>query len=264
MAFHYKIFPKCLLYLGLTASISWAESTTLSFTGTVTSTDANTVKIAEVDVGDQVTGQYTFGSAAADETPSDPALGLYPVSQLNISVGGFNWSATNNKLSVVNNASGAALDLTAPVIDFYELVSPLAEVSGPDLSGLSPAQIEFNLVDTDGIVFSDDSLPQTLNIDTFEITSEASDGARGGHIVFRSVDGSQLGEIRFEVTDISGGSSGPPTMASLTISPPSGNYASTQSFDAAFLVNAPNVSIVSGSASFDGTDITAFLAGCLI
>ena len=267
MTSHFKIFPNWIVYLGLSVcnvGISWATPTTLNFTGTVTSTDANTVKIVEVEVGAQVTGQYTFDSAAADEMPSDPASGLYQVSQLSISVGGFNWSAANNNLSIVNNASGSALGLTAPVIDFYELVSPLAEVSGPGLSGLNPAQIEFNLVDTDGNVFSDDALPPSLNIAAFEITSEASDGARGGHIVFKSADGGQLGEIRFEITEISGGPSGPATAGSLTISPPSGDYASSQSFDATFFVSTLNASVVGGSASIDGSDITTLLADCLI
>ncbi|GAB4366492.1 MAG: hypothetical protein Kow0060_24050 [Methylohalobius crimeensis] len=212
------------------------ETVTLSFTGTVTSTDANSVSINEVDVGDQVHGQYTFDSLVPDERPSDPASGLYQSTQLSISVGRSTWASENNSISVVNNASGSILGLAVPAVDLYELVSPLGEISGPAFSGLSPAQIEFNIVDTDANVFADDSLPPSLNIADFEITSETPDGARGGHIIFGSTRSDQFGEIRFEITDISASSL--PTPASLTISSPSGDYAVTQSFDATFVVSA--------------------------
>jgi|GEM_PF-5495208 len=54
--------------------------------------------------------------------------------------------------------------------------------------------------------------------------------------------------------------------ASLVISPPSSSgYISTQVFDFALIVEGrPDLSVVGGSATFDGTDVSADLGGCLI
>ena len=50
----------------------------------------------------------------------------------------------------------------------------------------------------------------------------------------------------------------------LTISPPSGVYVTTQNFDLTLIVETEGVSVVGGSATFDGSDVTSYLAGCLI
>lgn len=52
--------------------------------------------------------------------------------------------------------------------------------------------------------------------------------------------------------------------AILIISPPSCAYVTTQGFDLTLIVEAPGLSVVGGSATFDGTDVTTYLAGCLI
>lgn len=49
----------------------------------------------------------------------------------------------------------------------------------------------------------------------------------------------------------------------LSISPPSGNYFSTQNFDLGLIVNTC-LSIVGGSATLDGSDVTSGLAACVI
>ena len=51
---------------------------------------------------------------------------------------------------------------------------------------------------------------------------------------------------------------------SFSISPPSGNYVSTQTFDVVLLVNALGRTIVDTRATLDGADATAALARCLI
>ncbi len=263
MSLHLKVLPNILLCLILPlcyASLAKAESITLSFTGIVTSTDANVVEITEVNLGDLVEGQYTFDSLTDDDMPSDPAAGLYTASQFSVSVGGFNWSAADNNISVLNNAAGSILGLTSPIIDFYELVTPLGKVSGPSLSGLSPVQVEFNIVDTNGSVFPDDSLPTSLNINDYEITNEVPDGARGGHIIFSSLATGQIGEIRFDVTGISdgGGKPKPDIKANSSDGPvtPTGNLSVTvalnpesRSGDNADWWVAANVS---GTSTIDG------------
>ena len=50
---------------------------------------------------------------------------------------------------------------------------------------------------------------------------------------------------------------------SLTISPPTGTYTSRQNFDLVFLADAPGRTVVTGSASFDGLDVTSVVAGCV-
>ena len=51
---------------------------------------------------------------------------------------------------------------------------------------------------------------------------------------------------------------------SFSISPPSGNYVSTQAFDVVLLVNALGRTIVDTRATLDGADVTAALAHCVI
>lgn len=50
----------------------------------------------------------------------------------------------------------------------------------------------------------------------------------------------------------------------VTISPASGTYTTTQRFDPVLVLNAPGRVVSSGRAFFDGVDVTSFLASCLI
>lgn len=56
------------------------------------------------------------------------------------------------------------------------------------------------------------------------------------------------------------------TETSLTISPPSGDYVTTQAFDVTFIVKAPGLSLVGGDATIDGEHITIthFIFGTLV
>jgi hypothetical protein len=49
----------------------------------------------------------------------------------------------------------------------------------------------------------------------------------------------------------------------LTVSPPTGTYTSRQSFDLALLADAPGRTVISGTATFNGMDVTSFLGRCL-
>lgn len=53
-------------------------------------------------------------------------------------------------------------------------------------------------------------------------------------------------------------------LSSLTISPPSGDYVTTQGFDLTLIVEAPVLSVVGGSATLDGSDVTDALAASII
>ena len=188
------------LFFASYASITNAGMVTATYTGTVTSTNTGTVTISEVNVGDTVTGQYVFDDTATDELPSDPVNGRYEASQFSLTVNGFNYSSADNTIAILDNGvPGPGL----PSVDLYEIVTSLGNTPGPSLSGLPPLQIDLIVVDTDTTVFSDDSLPTSLNIDDFEITNDQPTGTTGGRIFFRSSSTGQTGEIRFEITDIS-------------------------------------------------------------
>ncbi len=176
-----------------------AATATASFKGTVTSTDANAVTISEVAVGDEVTGQFSFDPAAVDGMPSDVNSGLYTADSLSLSIRTFDFGASDNNISISNDA---VVIPGQPAVDAYEVVSPLRDVSGPSLSGLPPAQIDIVLVDTDSSVFSDDSLPLSVPLDEFDITSEVPYGTTGGRLIFQSTGTGDIGEIRFEITEL--------------------------------------------------------------
>ena len=50
---------------------------------------------------------------------------------------------------------------------------------------------------------------------------------------------------------------------SLTLSPPTGTYTSRQAFDIVLLASPQGGSIASGTATFNGADVTSILAGCI-
>lgn len=54
------------------------------------------------------------------------------------------------------------------------------------------------------------------------------------------------------------------SVPSLSISPPSGNYVTTQGFDLTLILRAFGLSILGGQATFDDSDVTAALVGCII
>lgn len=56
----------------------------------------------------------------------------------------------------------------------------------------------------------------------------------------------------------------PEPVSSVLISPPSGDYVTTQCFDLTLIVEAPGFSVVGGSATLDGSDVTGALVSCVI
>jgi hypothetical protein len=49
----------------------------------------------------------------------------------------------------------------------------------------------------------------------------------------------------------------------LTLSPPTGTYTTRQAFDLVFLADTQGRSVTSGTATFDGLDVTSFVAACI-
>jgi len=176
-----------------------AETAIGRFTGRVTSTGANTVTISEIQVGDQVTGSFSFNTNAVDAVAQDSHTGRYLADTLTLSVDGYQFSASDNTIDVRNDTD---LGLGQQASDSYEVVSPYQDVAGPVLSELSPVQIDLVLVDLDGTAFNDDSLPLSLNFGDFDIVSEDPYGTTGGRLIFQKPQQSELGEVRFEITSL--------------------------------------------------------------
>jgi hypothetical protein len=200
------------LVLIVSVSVAGAAEITMHYSGTVTSTDANAVAIAEIEVGDSVTGQFTFDSDTPDEMPAVPLSGLYEAYSLTLAVHGFNYTASDNNISVANDSALFGEGL----VDAFEIVTGLRDVIGPSLSELPPAQIDLVIVDTDATVFADDSLPTSLDISEFEISSEEPYGTTGGRLIFQSLATGGIGEVRFEINSIGTQSDGPPVLDGFT------------------------------------------------
>ena len=134
------VIGACCLFAGTLR----AEPITFQFTGTITQVPVDEV-FGDIDVGQSISGNYTFESTSTDGDPGDPAIGSYlapsgdPYS-FNVTVGGHSFSA-NFLLGVgVFNAA----------VDQYTV---LAEDSG------ATETFSIFLQDPRGIVFSNDSLP---------------------------------------------------------------------------------------------------------
>jgi hypothetical protein len=131
-------------------NVAIAETITMTFSGTVTSTEANAVNISEARPGDVVTGSFSYDSEVTDEMPSNSFSGLYSADALDLEINGYRYSLTDNNIAIVNDA---VVFPGSPIVDVFEIVSPLRDVSGPDLSGLPIAQIDITLVDSTNFIF---------------------------------------------------------------------------------------------------------------
>lgn len=180
--------------------LAYSETLAINVSGIVTSTSANAVTISEVQPGDLVSGSFTYDTAAADALPAELSSGRYPSDRLQIEIAEYSYEADNNTIAVTNNA---VFFPNAPVIDAFEIVSPLRKVSGPELSGLPIAQIDIVIVDTTADVFEDDSLPSSLSIEDFDVASEEPYGTTGGRLIFQSLATGDTGEVRFQIASIS-------------------------------------------------------------
>lgn len=71
-----------LSFMILLGSSAAGASIKVQLKGRVTSTHANGAPISEVQVGDEVTGQFSFSTTATDDMPMNPNEGLYKADQL--------------------------------------------------------------------------------------------------------------------------------------------------------------------------------------
>jgi hypothetical protein len=159
------------LCIGITSAN--ARPLTVEFSGQVTSVSftADDPFNGNVQVGDTFVGRYTFESDSPDVSPS-PTTGLYqnpfrPPYGMVLSIGGQTFHAnTISEVIVINNFFHP---------DFAELIDTFTvgadEREGNDPQGENLFQIRFQLVDSTGNAFQNDSLPLTPpSLANFDIT----------------------------------------------------------------------------------------------
>ena len=180
-----------------------------------------------------------------------------------------NWDVMDGSVDLLGNGyydflpgNGLYVDLDGTTSDAGNLVSKTAFILEPGdyvlefrLAGSQRGEVNTVTV-TLGSVFSEEFTLEsdepfttiTRNISVLEPTI--------GKLSFDHSGGDDFGLLldNVKLTKIVG----------LTIFPESGNMATTFRFDIGLIVEAEEVSVVGGSATFDGSDVTGFLAGCLI
>jgi len=163
-----SILAVVLLCLAVTSS--HANTQTFFYTGAVT--DVPTQLSGSFNVGDPISGSYSFDTTVAPSVAGDGSKTYHSVSDFNIDVGGFQATMSSVSLgdiSVVNDIGGE---------DRYSVVGLSA---GTTTSGFSPQLHALQLTDSGGSAFSGDALPVLpFNPSVFDsplITLDFGDGA---------------------------------------------------------------------------------------
>jgi len=131
-----------------------AKLITFNFEGDVTYVGDKL--LGTFNVGDKLSGSYTFDSATPDIV-TDPVFGdYYALKALNFTVGTYTGTlgAGTRVIEVVNNYT----DIISTT-DWYRVLNN--PFSGPNVGGLPPSDFLLYLQDTTAAVFSSDALPIT-------------------------------------------------------------------------------------------------------
>lgn len=174
-------------------------SSAYCLTGKVTS---ETINFVEVNVGDTVTGSYAFSFNESAE--SFQGSSVYDGINFDISINGSTYTESEQNISIGNDV---VFDVFSPV-DRLEISTGtnnppffMLGPDGPELSGLPISQVDIVLIDTDASAFSDNSLPENIQLDEFEIVDEDSFGTTGGRLIYGSgLDGYE--DIRFRIENL--------------------------------------------------------------
>jgi hypothetical protein len=160
----------CALAISLFAlsSHGHAEERTFVFSGVVSEVPASLAGSFAID--DPITGQYTFDTEAADQSPENPNLGRYifSVSSFEMSIGTYDLiNVGDGDIGVEDNFEDQ---------DAYRAVSFAA---GDPIVSLEPQVIALQLMDSTQTVFSSDALPvdppDPQDFDSREITIDFFD-----------------------------------------------------------------------------------------
>jgi len=203
-----------------------------SFTCSDVSTDANHsfgTALGDVD-GD---GNLDAVFANFFNTPDRVCLGD--------GAGGFTCSDVSGDLT---SSFGVALSRNVPTLTSF---SPTSGKIGTQVDVFGTNLINTRVVTFNGVRAVIDSIdPSGL-----QVRAIVPSGATSGPISVTTLGGTATSATNFVVP-------------SLTLSPPSGAYVTTQGFDLTLIVDAPGLSVVSGIATLNGADVTSAVGECII
>jgi hypothetical protein len=129
----------------------------VTFSGTITSVDPNLA--SQFTVGQPVSGSFAFDSAAIDQIPANTQIGQYIATNATLQIGSESYGDANAAIIID--------DGTAPG-DQYELVAD--SLTGNPVGAFAPQFWELHLQDSSASVYSDDSLPTSLDLTDFDNT----------------------------------------------------------------------------------------------
>jgi hypothetical protein len=143
-----RILASIVLCGLLPAAGAQADVITFSFGGEITMSE-----VAGIAVGDSISGQYTFDSAATATFPLFPTVAQYDFALLSyaVQIGSFSVTASSGRILVANGFSGS--------IDVYGVGSDA--IATTPVAGLTPHSSFFELVDASQTAIVSFALPLT-------------------------------------------------------------------------------------------------------
>ena len=143
-------------------------------------------------IGDAFTGSFTFESTSVNLGGQLPSIGNYSdgSSAIEANVNGYFFSSDSTSACVSTCVGIRLFNDTPPAVfgDIFTASNALfgttdAAVTGPNLDGLSPSTLVFQLAESSGTVFSSIALPSNLPLSSFDVARFAIrfiDTARSG------------------------------------------------------------------------------------
>ena len=145
-----------------------------SFAGRIFSVDPSLT--TQFAVGQSFSGTYSFDTEASDiGFPLDPLDAQYVLLILSVTVDGYVATGSNPFILISND----------PVGDFYFLFDQ--SPAGAQVGTLDLVEIIVDLLDTEGTLFSDDTLPASVSLAAFEL--------RNLILLFSAEEASVVGEV---------------------------------------------------------------------
>lgn len=138
----------CAAALTAISGTASAAPITFQFGGTVTASP-----VAGINVGDAISGQFTFDSGTSATFPVSPNAATYAntISSYSVQIGGFSASALTGNIIVINNLGGS--------FDGYVVGAGL--LTSTPVPGLTASQSFFEAHDASGAALSSTVLPLT-------------------------------------------------------------------------------------------------------
>ena len=149
------------------AGRSLATPVTYSFSGNI----VGTAGLSAFNLGDTISGTFTYDPAATDTVPGDPNVGIYnqPYS-LNMSVnsGAYLATAGQHESIVLNDSTTKSFGKTVDSFDAFSSKLRGGTPSGAMVDGLELIDMGLIFLDYTHTLYTDDSLPTSLSLASFD------------------------------------------------------------------------------------------------